>query len=67
MDTAHTETEKPSDSELFACPWDASVIVKAYQDLGARGEGGGGKRRRKKKEDGGKMHMALIKLYQELP
>lgn len=31
-----TQREKPSDSELFVCPWDASVIVKAYQNLGAK-------------------------------
>lgn len=43
-----TQREKPSDSELFVCPWDASVIVKAYQNLGAKNErreeekGGGG-------------------------
>lgn len=33
-----TQREKPSDSELFVCPWDASVIVKAYQNLGAKNE-----------------------------
>lgn len=57
-----TQREKPSDSELFVCPWDASVIVKAYQNLGAKNE-----RREEEKGGGQKMHMALIKLYQELP
>lgn len=33
-----TQREKPSDSELFVCPWDANVIVKAYQNLGAKNE-----------------------------
>lgn len=31
LDTAQTQ----SDSELFVCPWNASVIVKAYHNLGA--------------------------------
>lgn len=31
-----TQREKPSDSELFVCPWNGSVIVKAYQNLGAK-------------------------------
>lgn len=74
VDAAHKEG-KPIDSELFVCPWDARVIVKAYQNLGAKKkkdeqrEGGkGGKRGaavRKKKPP--KQTLALIKLYQELP
>lgn len=32
VDTA----QKQSDSELFVCPWNASVIVKAYHNLGTR-------------------------------
>lgn len=36
MDTEHKGNR--SDSELFVCPWYASVIVEAYQNLGAQNE-----------------------------
>lgn len=47
-----TQRGKASDSELFLCPWDASVIVKAYHNLGAKNE----RREEEKKEEkeGGK-------------
>lgn len=48
-----TQTEKPSDSELFVCPWDASIIVKAYQNLGAKNEQREGEEGKKKKRGGG--------------
>lgn len=35
--TQHTKGGA-GDSELFVCPWDASVIVEAYQNLGAKNE-----------------------------
>lgn len=59
MDTEHKGNR--SDSELFVCPWYASVIVEAYQNLGAQNE-----QREEEKRDK-KMHMAFIRLYQELP
>ncbi len=33
-----TQRGKISDSELFVRPWDAGVIVNAYQNLGAKNE-----------------------------
>lgn len=50
MDRAHKES--PSDSELFVCPWYAGVIVKAYQNLGAKKGGGQGKKGWTKKTHG---------------
>lgn len=43
-----TRKRKPSDSELFVCPWDASIIVKAYQNLGAKNERREGEKGKKK-------------------
>lgn len=45
-----TQRKKASDSELFVCPWDASVIVKAYQNLGAKNEPREGEKREKKRD-----------------
>lgn len=33
-----TQREKPIDSEPSVCPWDAGVIVEAYQNLGAKND-----------------------------
>lgn len=56
-------TQKQSDRELFVCPWNASVIVKAYHNLGAWNA----RQREKRGSQTGQKKRALIKLYLELP